>query len=249
MFGKQKVATILAEFLGTTVLATVTLAMIERTSFPFFLALTVAITYVVMWSLYGTTRAVILNPAMTVGLWTLRKLQTSYAVVYIAAQMLGGLVAWRLVEYFQKTALTNIAGKNFDWRVLIAEAIGAFIFGMGIAAAMYNHNDNLKKSITIGGALFLGVTVASFAGNALLNPAVALGVRSLNWAYGVGPIVGAVIGMNLYGWLFAPSVETVVHSARVTPVGSKALPVVVGKKNTAKPLVKKSQTKVTPKTK
>jgi hypothetical protein len=41
------------------------------------------------------------------------------------------------------------------------------------------------------------------AANGALNPAVAYGINSWSLAYAIGPIVGAIIGMNLYAILFA----------------------------------------------
>jgi hypothetical protein len=48
--------------------------------------------------------------------------------------------------------------------------------------------------------------VASVAAAGTLNPAVALGARSWEWGTTLlGPILGAVIGFNLYALLFAPT--------------------------------------------
>jgi hypothetical protein len=38
-----------------------------------------------------------------------------------------------------------------------------------------------------------------------LNPAVALGSRSFDWVYVLGPLVGGLVGVNLYTYLFAPT--------------------------------------------
>ena len=61
----------------------------------------------------------------------------------------------------------------------------------------------------------LGILVASTASNGILNPAVALGIRSWNFVYVAGPVLGAIIGMNLYAQLFADR-PTRVKSASIT---------------------------------
>ncbi len=198
MFGRQKIAILVAEFIGTGVLATVVLSMIGRTSFPFFAAVAVGVTVGTMSYLFGTHS----NPAVTVGLWTMKKVKTTQAVVLIVAQMLGGLGAWRLNEYLLNSDLKSMAGETFDWRVLLAEALGAFIVGVAIAAAVSKGYDGAKRAVVTGLAFFLGVNVASMASNGLLNPAVALGVQSWSWAYTLGPVLGAIIGMSFYGLLF-----------------------------------------------
>ncbi|GAC1391811.1 MAG: hypothetical protein NVSMB46_05680 [Candidatus Saccharimonadales bacterium] len=202
MFGRQKIATIVAEFLGTTVLAGALLAMLERTSFPFFVAATGAITYAAWWMVFGENSTVTLNPALTLGLWTVRKIQTTEALVYIAAQLLGGVVALRLLAYLQNGKITNIAGKNYDWRVFAAEAVGALIFGFGVSAAVHVYESVSKRAITVGLSFAMGVLIASFAANGLLNPAVAIGVHSYSFSYLVGPVIGAIVGMNIYKYLF-----------------------------------------------
>src|SRR4051812_13143128 len=123
MFGKDKVAMIVAEFVGTAVLASVALAMLERTSFPFFLGAAMGTTYAVFWWVFGRGTGAVFNPAISLGQWTLRRVTTLQAVVAIVCQVVGGFVAWRFVEYLQHSALNNIAGKNFDWhdwRVFVA---------------------------------------------------------------------------------------------------------------------------------
>jgi glycerol uptake facilitator-like aquaporin len=53
--------------------------------------------------------------------------------------------------------------------------------------------------IVLGASVFLGVTVAVLIGSlGGLNPAVALALGLVNPTYLVAPVIGAVIGFNLY---------------------------------------------------
>lgn len=212
MFGRRKVAILVAEFLSTVILSSVVLAMIGRTNFPFFAAVAAGSTVGLMAYLFGTHA----NPAITIGLWTMRKVPTIQGLVMIAAQMLGGLAAWQLSEYLLKSELKNIAGPSFDWRILLAEAIGTFVFGLGVAAAVSRAYQNERQSLIIGMSLFVGILVASLASNALLNPALALGLQSWSWAYVLGPILGSVLGMSTYGLVFAEPVTVKATTKRVT---------------------------------
>lgn len=204
MFGRQKVAALVAEFFGAAVLASAVLAMAGRTGFPFFPAVIAGLTLGLMVLVIGPISGAHVNPIVTLGQWTIRRVPTTQAVVYIAAQMLGGAAAWRLNEYLLNEPLTNRAGNDLDWRVLIAEAVGAFVFAMAVAAAASRAYDGTKLAFTVGTGLLLGMLVASIASNGLINPSLAVGIQSWSWAYVLGPILGAVVGMNLYGLMFKP---------------------------------------------
>ncbi|HSX27267.1 MAG TPA: aquaporin [Patescibacteria group bacterium] len=202
MFGREKIAIIIGEFLGVAVLTSSILAMTGRTDFPFFSAIAAGLAMGLMTILLAPHSGGHINPAVTIGLWTLKKVETTVAVVMIAAQMLGGLAAWRLNEYFLNTKLSDTAGKTFNWRVFVAEAVGTFVFTWGVAAAVSRKYEAGMKAVVVGGSLLLGILVASFASNGILNPAVAAGVRSWSWAYATAPIVGSIVGMNLYTMVF-----------------------------------------------
>ncbi|MBI1857370.1 aquaporin [Candidatus Saccharibacteria bacterium] len=203
MFGRDKLAQIVGEFLGTAVLASAIYSVIGRVSFPLYAGLAAGITAGLMVLIIGKTSGAHINPAVTVGLWTLRKIETVQAIVFVAAQMLGGVMAWRLNEYLTNSTLTSIAGKAFDWRVFIAEAVGTFVFAFGVAAALSHKYEGGVLATAIGGSLLLGTVVASYASNGFLNPAVALGLRSWSWTYALAPFVGSIVGMNLYMLIFA----------------------------------------------
>jgi len=235
MFGRKKVAAICAEFLGTAVLASAVLSMAERTTFPFFAAVVAGLTVTTLTLLFGGISGGHFNPAVTVGLWTIRKVETITALIFIVAQLAGGLVAFRLNEYLQNSAISNIAGKNIDWRIILAEAIGAMIFTVGFSGAIYLGYQGIKKAVTIGASLTMGILFASIASNGILNPAVAIGIHSFSFSYIVGPIIGALIGMNLFVYLFVPGVEKLQSASTNVATRKEAV--------TIKPAPKKTSTK------
>lgn len=203
MFGRPKIAMVVAEFLGAATLTSVVLAVSKSgVGFSYFIAGGLGLAMALLVLVVGSASAAHYNPAVTVGLWTVRKIRTLDAVVYLAAQFLGAVAAWRLVVYLTDQSLKNIAGRTFDWRVLVAEGLGALVLTLGVSAATYKGLKGLEWAAAVGGALFLGVLVASLASNGLINPAVALGVQSWSKAYVVGPLLGGVVGANLYYWVF-----------------------------------------------
>jgi glycerol uptake facilitator-like aquaporin len=203
---RSRIAMLMAEFLGTAVLATVAINVSRsQIGIGYFVAIALGATLALLVLTFGSTSGGHFNPAVTIGLWTLRKIQTIQAIAYLAVQMLGGLAAWQLANYFVGDELRSIAGNAFDWKILVAEAVGAFVFTFAIAAATYQNFGSSKAATLIGGGLFMGVIVASLASNAVINPAIALANQSWSRAYIFGPIIGAVVGMNLYVLLFAPA--------------------------------------------
>lgn len=204
MLTRKNAAMLLAEALGTAILTFSVLAIVKSAiGIPYFAALGVGMTFAVLVMTLASTSGAHLNPAITLGHWTLRKIDTANAILYIVAQFVGALAAFRLYEYLTGSSLNVISGTSFQWPVLVAELVGTAIFGFGIAASVYQKFEGGKAAFTIGASLAVGILVAGVASNALLNPAVALGVQSWDKAYAVGPLLGAIVGMNLYAMLFA----------------------------------------------
>lgn len=237
MFGREKVAMIVAEFIGTFTLASVVLSMARYTPMPFFAAAAAGGVLGLMTLLVGNTSGAQLNPAVTISLWWIRQIQAAKAIVFIAAQMLGGLVAVTVNEYLLNKVIPNSAGEKFEPRVLVAEAVGTALFTFGVAAVLSQGYQGLKKAVAIGGSLSMGILVASFAGNALLNPAVAVGVASWSWAYTAGPVLGALVGVSLYTILFAPRPAKAAKAKVAAPKSTTA------KKSAKKPAAKRKTTK------
>lgn len=202
MFSKVKVAKIMAELMGVIILVTAVYSMVARTSFPLFAGLAAGITLGLLVLTIGATSGAHVNPAITLGLWSIRKVKTSTAIAYIVFQLLGGYLAFLLINYLLGRNIESLASAP-EVKVFVAEAIGALIFGFGVAAAVYQKYEGGKLAFAVGGSLTIGILVASLASNGVLNPAVAIGLQSWNKAYALGPILGSVIGMNLYALLFA----------------------------------------------
>ncbi len=204
MFRKNKLAMIVSEFLGTGLLTLVVLSVKNsQLGLTYFVAAAAGLIVLLLTlSLAGISGA-IFNPAVTVGLWTVRKVKFLQAIVYIIVQFLGAAAAWWLFTYLTKVHDVPNNG-TYNARLLVAEALGTFVFAFVWAGAVYQRFSLYAKAAAIGGGLMAGILVASLVtGGGSLNPAVALGTRV--FGYGttlLGPIIGAVIGFNLYNLLF-----------------------------------------------
>lgn len=203
MFSKNKIAALVAEFLGTGVLAFAVLTVSRsQIGIPYFVAFAAGLAVVLLG--VALQRDVHLNPALTLGLWTGRRIRTVKAVAFIAVQLLGGFAAFELYKYFSRGPVQPLS-TAYDGRVLVAEALGTFVFAFIVAGVAYRRQHWLVRTVTSGGGLALGILVASVASAAFVNPAVALAANAWAWTtYVLGPVLGAIIGVNLYGLLFAP---------------------------------------------
>ena len=218
---RSKIAMILAEFLGTAVLTAVILAVSRsNVGIPYFVSLLAGLTIAVGTLAFGKTSGAHFNPIVTIGLWSARQVKTMTAVVYVASQLLGAAVAYLLYTYMADTTIQSMAGK-FEPRVMVAEAVGAFVFALAWAAVVYHRLEAARAAFVVGAALTVGIIIASVGSAGLLNPAVALGVRSWVWGtYVLGPVLGAIIGFNLYALVFAPA-ESLMSSWKSAPKKKK----------------------------
>ncbi|CAN5151201.1 hypothetical protein BH09PAT3_BH09PAT3_5680 [soil metagenome] len=252
MFGRRKVAAIVAEFLATGVLTLVVLSVQRSTiGVPYFVALAAGLVMAMLMFVFGSVSGAHANPAITLALWTARKVGSLTAVVYVIAQLLGAWAAYGLYTYFVNSSLQEIGG-TYTARILVAEAVGTVVLALGWAAVAFRANLTVgNRAALVGVSYALAVIVASAAGIGLVNPAVAVGTRawevfgSMGWGtYVLGPVLGAVLGVNLYGLLFAPAAadeETVVvEEVVVAEVVEKPA---VAAKSAKKTTVKKTSTK------
>lgn len=204
MFGRNKIAMLVAEFLGTGILTLLVLSVQRSTiGVPFFVALAAGLTVMLVTFALGNVSGAHLNPAVTIGLWTVRKVSTLTGIVYIAAQLLGAWVAYYLYTYYVNSHLQPVGG-HFSWRIFVAEGVGAAIFVFAWVAAAYQRYTSGLSAAVVGLAYMLGIIAASSAAIGLLNPALALGIRAWVWGtYVLAPVAGAVVGANLYTLFFA----------------------------------------------
>ena len=229
---KKMYAMLVTEFIGTALLTIVVLSIKNSPiGIPYFIALGVGLAYagLIFFANFeeeeaGVTWIPQFNPALSLALWTVKKIKTVETVLNIALQFAGAYLAFMLYGYLFNNKLPNIAG-HYSTRVLLAEALGTFIFVLVIAASVYRKAYVGATSAVIGGIAYtLGIIVASpAAGNALINPAVALGINSFSWnVYVLGPVVGGVIAINLYSLLYTSKKTSVAKVvAKVSSVRSK----------------------------
>ncbi len=156
------------------------------------------------------------NPAVTIGMWVTRRIETLPAVGYILAQCAGGILGGLALMVFFPEGLRSAAhygtpalGPGIDFaRGVGIEAILTFFLVIVIFGTAVD-----KRAPHLGGiAIGLTITMDILAGGPLtgaamnpvraLGPAVVSGVWTDHLVYWIGPIVGAVTASLLYHYLF-----------------------------------------------
>lgn len=205
---RTKIAMVMAEFLGTGIFVLTAMSVMANFGNSIFVALVAGLAAASVYMVFSRISGGHFNPAITLGMLTTRRIPLFLAVVYIAAQLLGAMVAYALYTYLMNQNIKP--NTHFSSRILVSEAVGALVFSLGWASAVYNRYNTARAAFTIGGSLAIGIMVASFANTGFVNPALALGMQSWGWGtYVLGPVLGAVIGFNLYALLFAPATALV----------------------------------------
>lgn len=191
----------IAEFLGTFTLALLVGLSIVHI-IPMYTPVIAGL--VLMYFVYsiGSISGAHINPAVTLGLLSIGKISKKEATAYLVAQFLAGFFALYISSVITGNIATISGISNGGSLVFLAEMFGMMLFSFGIASVVNNNVDKAVSGLMIGGSLTLGIICAVLIGsNGVLNPAVALGIQSFNLIYLVGPIIGSVIGMQLYSYL------------------------------------------------
>ena len=187
-----------AELLGAftlTLLVCLSIAFAVPLATPVIAALTVGcFVYTI-----GPVSGAHINPAVTIGLLSIKKLSPLHAAYYIVSQLLGGALALLLVTQLWKVTPAVIPADSLA--IFSLEALGAFFLMFVVSSVVHGKVHDTASGLVIGTSLLLGILIASTGSNGVLNPAVALGIGSLSLSYVLGPIIGSVLGAWAYTFI------------------------------------------------
>lgn len=158
-------AIIVAEVIGTFVLTLVALLTLQQVA-----ALYVGITVAVLVLAVGAVSGAHLNPAVTFGLWSARKLKSVLLPVYWIAQFVGAILAVLLLGLFSGHGYGLDFGHftTLNWGVLGTELVGTAVFLFGLVAAVSNDKlSQVGKAFGVGLSLTIGILVSGSAFSSL----------------------------------------------------------------------------------
>ena len=148
-----------------------------------------------------------INPAVTLGFWSVRRFPARDVVPYVVAQCVGavaasGLLVWLLgpVGNFGATVPALPLPQSFVVELGYSALLAFVIMGVATDARTPPSVAPFAIGVTVGaGALVTGpLTGGSFNPARTLGPAVVGGVWTAHWLYWVAPIFGMLIGMRAY---------------------------------------------------
>jgi glycerol uptake facilitator protein len=159
-----------------------------------------------------------LNPAVTLAAASLKRIDPVDAVVYVLAQLSGGVLGALLVKgllldegraaNYGAAQVSELLGGNFQG--MIVEAIGTFVLVLAVVAVALNPRAWRDWGpLTIGLTLGVIVMVLGPLTGAAVNPARWFGPALVGqefgdvWPYLVGPIIGALAAAAFYRFVIA----------------------------------------------
>ena len=219
--GAQAPRQLLAEGIGAFTLifvgaASVMLATANANVTLVGVALAHGLAIALMVSALGAISGGHFNPAVTVGFWVTRRIDTMLAAGYVAAQLLGAVVASVLLVLFFPEGLRNAAhlgtpalGAGVDFmRAVGIEAVLTFFLVTVIWGTAVDARGPKLGGLAIGLTVTMCILAAGPLTGAAMNPARALGPALLSghWdnqlVFWIGPIIGAVAAALLYHYVF-----------------------------------------------
>jgi MIP family channel proteins len=163
------------------------------------------------------------NPAITIGFWVTKRLNTLDTLLYWVAQVVGAIAAAFLLKLIipadtARIALVGTPSLMLDypgWSALALEATATFFVVLVFFATLLDERGTFRAiaGFGIGLTVALGVLVAEpFTGGAL-NPARAFGpaFASAHWLnqgiFWIGPLIGGFLAGLLYDNLFLRKID------------------------------------------
>lgn len=208
-----------AEFIGAFALIFIGAAAIIQTGGGNLLAIAIAhgLAIALLVSSLGHISGGLFNPALTIGLWATRRLDTVSTVAYIIAQLLGAVVAaGALVLLFPETLRDAVSlgvpllGRGIDFAAGVGlEAIATFFLMLAVFGTALDPRGPKLGGFGIGLILTMDILAIGTLTGAAMNPARTFGPALVGgeWdnhlVYWIGPIIGAVVAALVYHYLFA----------------------------------------------
>lgn len=191
----------LTEFLGTFILTMVVIASIfTPAGMPtaFLVGITLSVLVIALGSISGAH----VNPGITFGAMVVGKISKKDGVWYVIAQLLGGAAAFLVAKAFGHTMPQF--DMTFSLATILSEIVGMTIFSFGVASAVYKTRGEAATAVLVGGSLLIGAYISGgLKSFGVLNPAISVGVGLWNVSYLVGPLVGGMLGMMIYKYLYS----------------------------------------------
>lgn len=171
---------------------------------------------------FGKVSGAHINPAVTVALWVMDRIESIPALSYITAQLAGGIAGGLLFVQVRGPTAVTVGGMGATapfpgvstGQAVLTEAIITFFLMLSVMAlAVDDRGPDWMAGLGIGLTIALGILATGNITGASFNPARTLGPYVTNtvyggpdlwqhaWIYVVGPIIGAIAGGYAYTYV------------------------------------------------
>ena len=156
-----------------------------------------------------------LNPAVTLGVWLAKRMETKDVVPYMIAQVMGSIAAAAIIYLIAlgraggyDVAVSGLGQNGFDpaagynmWSAFLIEVAATFVFVAVILGVTHPHRETMLAGLVIGLTLaILHFAFIPVSGNSLnparsIGPALFVGGTALGqlWVYIVAPSIGGAL--------------------------------------------------------
>ena len=204
------------QFVGTNTIGTVGIAL------AFFFAILLAIASL------GRISGAHINPAVTIGLWSVKRFEGRDVLPYVAAQCAGAILAALAVRAVVGQAVAGAAttpSVAVPTAFLVEFLFSAILMWVVMSVATDDRVSPTLAVIAIAGtvsalALQGALTGASMNPARTLGPAIVSGVWTAHWVYWIAPVAGMIVAARGYELLRTPN-EAAISLQNVT-VGATA---------------------------
>jgi len=153
-----------------------------------------------------------LNPAVTLGLWSVGRIDVKKAGLYLLAQLLAGVVAALAVKSLypemagvaSRFGTPGLASDVTMAQGIIVEAILTFLLLFAFMGTAVDSAAPKLAGLGVGLTVFMGIIAAGNITGAAMNPARAFGpaLVSGSWTgqavYWIGPILGGILACQVH---------------------------------------------------
>ena len=169
--------------------------------------------------MFGVVSGGHFNPAVTLGAAAIRRISPLDALIYILAQLSGGVLGALLskallldegrASHYAAAQVSPLLGGNFQGSIV--EAVGTFCLVLVVLTAVYSEKSfkewaPLAIGTTLGFIVMVGgpLTGGSFNPARWFGPALVGNEWGGVWPYLVGPAVGALVAAAVYRFVLEP---------------------------------------------
>jgi aquaporin NIP len=166
------------------------------------IALTFGLVVLAMIYTFGDISGAHLNPAVTLGFWTARRMPARDVPLYISSQFLGAIVASAFIRFLfpQSKLLGATVPAGSDTQSLLLEGILTLLLMLTILNVSTGAKEKgITAGIAVGAVVALEAMFAGPISGASMNPARSLGPALVSgqlhhlWIYFVAPSLGAFL--------------------------------------------------------